>query len=322
MAFNASFFNNEKPIRITLVFSIKLEIYVYSIAYDKNHIIEEKLLNSEEKIIFSRKKSTKTNNEYIYKIPRTRQKLILNKQQLAHADSLLKQIQLSTSDKRLFLRQLVDNNCKELESVFTTITQNIAIRTNPYLRASPALMDTHFAIEYNKNKNKDLIADLNKIGLDIINLKQVTLPNNQKKFVSEYLIKNKVHELDFFNDESDVTIKYYSHNAMLNIIKQNDGVLIIDELDTHFHPLLVEDLIKSVHNNKSNAQIIFTTHNPIFLTPTLFEKDQIYFAEKNTNKATELYSLNDFNETETDNKWIVKYISGNFGAIPNIKTLK
>ena len=49
-------------------------------------------------------------------------------------------------------------------------------------------------------------------------------------------------------------------------------------------------------------------------------KDQIYFIEKNKQQASELYSLVEFDNVRNDRQnWELRYLSGSFGATPNLK---
>lgn len=68
--------------------------------------------------------------------------------------------------------------------------------------------------------------------------------------------------------------------------------------------------------NKGNAQLIFNTHDTNLLSLCLFRRDQIWFAEKNSEKGTtDLYPLDDFSVRKTEN--IQKgYLNGRYGAIP------
>src|SRR5579863_1308492 len=284
------FFKNNKPTSISIDFMVKEDIYTYSISYDNEKIYFEELLDEDDRQIFSRYLA---DDKYNYYVPRP--ELILSDEQLEFSDSLLRQIQASTSEKRPFLRQLVDNNCKKLEPILLKFRNNLVVRLNPYgfvaKRFNPygfigkpllAEQDLNYAINYfeQMNMNNDIVKSLNNIGATFKNLlvKNDILGGNVKKIISQYIVNGKECELDFVDDESDGTVKFYSYLALVDFIIQNDGVLIIDELETHFHPLLVEEIIKAIHRSKSKAQLIFTTHNPILLNESIFEHDQIYFA--------------------------------------------
>ena len=49
--------------------------------------------------------------------------------------------------------------------------------------------------------------------------------------------------------------------------------------------------------NPKGAQLIFTTHNTIYMEMDLFRRDEIWFVEKN-NQISELYSLDDITDSK------------------------
>ncbi|MNC79249.1 hypothetical protein D3C75_1316750 [compost metagenome] len=57
-------------------------------------------------------------------------------------------------------------------------------------------------------------------------------------------------------------------------------------------------IVNIFHNdelNTQNAQLIFNTHNPIFLTSNLFRRDEIKFVERDEETFSSThYSLSDF----------------------------
>lgn len=106
----------------------------------------------------------------------------------------------------------------------------------------------------------------------------------------------------------------------------NGNTLVIDEFDSSLHPMIVMNFINLFHNpdiNKNNAQLIFNTHNPIFLNKDLFRRDEIKFVERVEDKYSELYSLADFPVLEEDSKEVTQdymknYFINRYGAIKNI----
>jgi len=323
------FFGSTSPTKISVDFSVLENIYTYSLSYDDKRIYFESLLDVNDNIIFERSLGSQS-NEYEYIIPETSWQILLNDEQLDIAESLFKQFKSTTSERRTFLRHLVENNCKKIEPILQSM-RNVIIRLNPYgVIGKPlyAESDLHYAANYFRNTRQEqqAISALNHIGVNLQRM-NVTFndndplpgerPSEVRKITSSYALKDGVTcELDFLNDESDGTQKFYSYFALVDFIIKYDGVLVVDELETHFHPLMVEEIIRAVHNSNSKAQLIFTTHNPTFLTESIFERDQIYFAEKNDKLATELYSLADFSDLKADSNLMAKYLAGRFGAIP------
>jgi uncharacterized protein len=107
-------------------------------------------------------------------------------------------------------------------------------------------------------------------------------------------------------------------------VLRDGGTLVVDEIDTSLHPVLVLRLIKLFHDKETNpagAQLIFTTHDATLLHPPLAEealaRDEIWFAEKDRSGASTLYPLTDFKPRAEDNLER-RYLSGRYGAIPNV----
>ena len=120
--------------------------------------------------------------------------------------------------------------------------------------------------------------------------------------------------------ESEGTREFFRFLVPIINIFQKGGILIIDELHNHLHPLMTKFIINLFHNeniNKNNAQLIFTTHETSILDKDIFRKDQIYFCEKQ-NKATKLYAMSDFKGLRENIDFEKSYLLGRFGALPNL----
>ena len=98
----------------------------------------------------------------------------------------------------------------------------------------------------------------------------------------------------------------------------NGRTLVVDELETNLHPLLVRKLIEVFHSpehNPRHAQLIFATHQTALLDPSLMRRDQIWLVEKNAEGATQVSPLTDF--SPRNQEALQKgYLSGRYGAIP------
>ncbi len=105
----------------------------------------------------------------------------------------------------------------------------------------------------------------------------------------------------------------------LDILEQGYTVCI-DELETSMHPLMVGALLRllfSEATNKKGAQVIFTTHNPLLLDPTLLRRDQVWFADKDDHGEAQLYPLTDYAPRKGESL-VRGYLSGRYGAVPFI----
>ena len=126
-----------------------------------------------------------------------------------------------------------------------------------------------------------------------------------------------------FDDESDGTRKLFSFIGPWIHSLENGNVLLIDEIHNSLHPLMVKFLIDMFHNNdmnKSNAQLIFTTHETSMLNQDTFRRDQVWFCEKQ-DRATTVYPLTDFSPRKGVEDLEKGYLSGRYGALPFFKDI-
>ena len=100
-------------------------------------------------------------------------------------------------------------------------------------------------------------------------------------------------------------------------------VLFVDELDAKLHPLLTRYIINLFHNpetNIGNGQLIYSTHDTVNLNKDTFRRDEIWFAEKNKDGISTIYSLSDYKINDTkvrnDATYDKDYLAGRYGAIP------
>lgn len=108
---------------------------------------------------------------------------------------------------------------------------------------------------------------------------------------------------------------------------ENGKILVIDEIESSLHFKLTRAIVAMFNNeiNKS-AQLIFNTHDISLMDcKKLMRKEQIWFADKDMNRAY-LYSLADFTAEDgvrADTSDIVgKYKKGEFGALPDPDLIK
>jgi len=125
-------------------------------------------------------------------------------------------------------------------------------------------------------------------------------------------------------DESGGTQRLFALSGLLLNIFKNGQTLVIDELETSLHPLLVIHLISMFHNpkiNVSGAQLIFTTHNTSFLDANVFRRDQIWFIDKDRDQSSVLQPLTDFSPRKGENLES-GYLTGRYGAIPILRDMQ
>ncbi|TCZ73071.1 AAA family ATPase [Flaviaesturariibacter aridisoli] len=102
------------------------------------------------------------------------------------------------------------------------------------------------------------------------------------------------------------------------------AMFILDEIDSNFHPSLLIHLLKMFNNpeiNKSNSQLLFTSHDTNLMSPSIMRRDQFFFAEK-LDEATKVFSLSDLRGIRNDADFARMYLSGLLGAKPILHDYK
>lgn len=122
-----------------------------------------------------------------------------------------------------------------------------------------------------------------------------------------------------FNEESAGTQKALSMLGPVFDILDNGKVAFIDELESSLHPSITQFIVKLFHSkhNRTNAQLIFTTHDVTLLDNELLRRDQIYLCTKKPNQQTKLASFLDYDLREST-RFERAYLAGRVGGIPHI----
>lgn len=251
--------------------------------------------------------------------------------------------QKSTRENALFLSTAVQLNSEQLQPVFdwfkntlrfanvggwgpgfsATLCENSdKSRVMDFLHAADIHIDDilvesmpfdHEALPKDMPESlRDMIADGMK-GKETIDLKTVHKDSDGKAVIFD------------FEDESDGTQKLFSFAGPWIDSLANGHVLFIDELHDNLHPRLVRFLVQLFHNketNPGNAQLIFTTHETSILSQEVFRRDQIWFCEKDNSQATVLYPLTDFSPRKGRENLEQAYLSGRYGALPFVRSVK
>lgn len=128
--------------------------------------------------------------------------------------------------------------------------------------------------------------------------------------------------LPFYLESNGTRKMFYLFDFFMDALK-NGTVLFVDELDAKLHPLLTRYIINLFHNsetNKGNSQLIYSTHDAVNLNKDTFRRDEIWFAEKDKDGISTIYSLADYKindvKVRNDATYNKDYLSGRYGAIP------
>ena len=123
---------------------------------------------------------------------------------------------------------------------------------------------------------------------------------------------------DLMDESSGTRNLLFLTGPILDILKKGQ-TLVVDELDTSLHTLLVQAIVRLFHQpvvNTGGAQLIFTTHDTSLLDAYgLFRRDQVWFVEKRPDQSSSLYPLIDFSPRK--NEALERgYLQGRYGALP------
>ena len=107
--------------------------------------------------------------------------------------------------------------------------------------------------------------------------------------------------------------------ALLNAIK-NKEIIWADELDSKFHPLLFETIIRFFNSNKFNhrgAQLIFTSHSTQLLREKILRRDQVFTVDRNEFGESTIKGIHTVN-VRIDASHEKDYLSGKYGGVQKL----
>jgi AAA15 family ATPase/GTPase len=241
----------------------------------------------------------------------------------------------ATRPNALFLSMAVQLNSEALRPVFDWFVNRLVI-INEISPLAP-----QFSVQMLKQTEhrKALCDFLNKADVSIADIEVQTRRINGHGMRFD-LATGKQEQMPFENDIDEVKFHHVTDKgkAVFDLADESSGtrsllflagpvldilrkglILVVDELDTSLHTLLVQALVRQFHHpeiNTGGAQLIFTTHDTSLLDAYgLFRRDQIWFTEKKPDQSSELYSLLTFSPRK--NEAIERgYLEGRYGGLP------
>ena len=103
---------------------------------------------------------------------------------------------------------------------------------------------------------------------------------------------------------------------------KNGSVLIVDELDSSLHPLIVKELVRLFKDksiNTKRAQLIFSLHDTSILEDELMRISEAVFVSNSLEEGTKLARLSEFEGVTNADNFRKLYTEGRLGAVPFIK---
>lgn len=293
--------------------------YRYSVEFDKTQIISEKLIFFPEK-----------NGRNLFERDGVTGKYSWGRDLKGKKESLTGEVLKNV----LFLSKAANNNESDerLRAIYRYFRTNFMFHTSAdSSRTEVYLTSLKMNDLSQKGFNESLIEFLKSADLGISSVrvrKEKTINDLSTKVDIGHRVFSRTNETgeDLFfqlQDESAGTIKMFDLAGKIIDTLRNGNVLIVDELDSSFHPLMSEYILSIFNDpvkNPKNAQLIVATHDAYLLDSEKLRRDQIWFVEKDKYGASNLYSLDEFEKSEVRknvpfDRW---YLSGRFGALPLI----
>ena len=303
--FSVSFYamNGDKAIR-----------YVYSVLLETTHIVRETLiyyLSQQPATVFER---SMENNVSSIKFG----------QKVKISTAAKEEITLKClPNMSVFAAYMqVNTNIAEMETAHQYLTKQMMpaiVPTSSLSRYAEEAIKKETAKEY-------ILRYLQEADFNISNIS--SKEQETKKGVVNYtMYQHKVSSGLGGNDyyefpelyESDGTIRTFGLASQIQNSIGSNAFLAVDEIESSLHPKLIEYMIERFLKESKQAQLLLTTHYDGLLgEEDLLRKDNIWFAEKNTDGASVLYPLTDFKGLNRISSLQKAYKFGKFGAVPNL----
>ncbi len=142
--------------------------------------------------------------------------------------------------------------------------------------------------------------------------------DKRKVFYTSHVGKDgKKYSINLYT-ESSGTLKSIIVYIIAQFVIDENGVMVVDELSAKLHPLLLKFIVDLFYNEKSKAQLIYTTHDTTLMDKKFSRRDQILFVQKDDYGYSTLSTLSDF-KVRSDASFEKDYLAGVYGGIPMLK---
>lgn len=242
----------------------------------------------------------------------------------------------ATRKEVLFLTTAIQLNNEQLRRIHQKLTSELIIFPNG------ARIGFGFSTNFiEETSNADRVAAL--LAAADTGISSVIIKNREAKQVNFDFVTNQPaisnvemkvphfgHNIEGQNyflemvEESAGTQLFFSLSGPLLDILEKGRTLVVDELDSSLHPLLVQRIVKmfqSPATNPNGAQLIFTTHDISLLDSRNTRRDQIWFMEKDNEQVSHLFPLSNFSP-RNDEALKKNYLSGRYGGVPILSSME
>jgi len=241
----------------------------------------------------------------------------------------------ATRPNALFLSMAVQLNSEALRPVFDWFVDHLVI-VNKQERINRQISIQMLKQDDGRRRICDFLAaaDISIADIEVVTRR---VPGHR---IQAHLASGKTEVSNEEKDEDQLSFRHVTSQgeAVFDLEDESDGMssllflagpvldilskeitLVIDEIDTSLHTLLLRELTRLFHRpevNSGGAQLIFTTHDTSLLdAPGLFRRDQIWLLEKDRDQASTLIALSEFSPRK--NEALERgYLMGRYGGVP------
>lgn len=201
--------------------------------------------------------------------------------------------------------------------VFEMIFKMMISETGFYeYRENPDTFERRLPKTIDENK-EGLLNFLSAIDTGIKDISYETV-DKIKVFYTYHIGKDgKKYPINLYK-ESAGTLKSIMVYIIAWFVIAENGVMFVDELSAKLHPLLLKFIVDLFYDERSKAQLIYTTHDTTLMDKKFSRRDQIWFVQKDDDGYSTLSALSDF-KVRPDASFEKDYLSGVYGGIPMLK---
>ena len=276
--------------------------YKYGFEYNQKEIVAEWLyeIDTKDKIIhpiFERE-------EKIQLGPKIQEECSI------YIDQIPKETLLLSFLGRLRLKSPVFKKIYQKINTIATVSNHYYHKTNILERLLPQIID-------NKEARDNLLDFLRAIDAGIKDIEYHVKDRDLYFCTSHEDREGNIYKLPLYKESEGTVKSILVYIEARQAIKENKTMLI-DELNTQLHPLLLKFIIDLFYSKDSRAQLIYTTHDTTLLDQRFFRRDQIWFVQKDSSGHSSLTSLAEY-QIPNGGNFGINYLAGVYGAIPELK---
>lgn len=314
---------SDAPSEFEIHFIANKTRYEYCLAATQDRIVHERLIaypKGKESLLFERQHRAGS-DEYVFGNEFEREEFLRNawKKLTGPRVTFLKQVAENSNEELTLVSAAYKCLYLEILSIGTNL-EGISKKTREFAHRSSS-----FATDLSRFLQQ-IDVPVTKIQFETDHRKDDNLFSVEKSVVPKIKKTTLTHATDLGEAEFDYSEESEGTKALIGFWlpwaalghAETTLTLIVDELDSSLHPVIVAELVARHIANDTSAQLIFTTHDTHLMDTKLLRRDQIWVTERDRNGATKLRSIHDFEGRESED--IEKrYYEGRYRGLPFIR---